>query len=97
MMIHKKVREIRMSKGLKQTFVARQLGISIARYNAIEKGNRPLRVEFIPKIAEILGVSPMVFFEDHLNESFNEQRKEVIPHESASQTKQAASLPASAP
>jgi transcriptional regulator with XRE-family HTH domain len=60
---YERVRQIRLSKGIKSSYVAQQLGISVSQYSAIEHGKRPLRAEFIVELAKILSVNPANFFE----------------------------------
>lgn len=66
-----KLREIRKSKGITQTFISEKLGFkSVSGYNAIELGKRRLDLVRAKKLAEILDVSlEELFFEDDLHES----------------------------
>lgn len=61
---YERVRQIRLSKGIKSSYVAEQLGLSASAYSAIEHGKRPLRVELIVGLARILSVNPGDFFVD---------------------------------
>ncbi|PAE96744.1 helix-turn-helix domain-containing protein [Shouchella clausii] len=56
-MIGKRVRELRLQKGIQQSFVARKLGYkSSSSLNDIEMGRRKLKADQIPLLAEILDV-----------------------------------------
>lgn len=62
-MVGKKAREIRISKGIQQSFVSRKLGYkSPSSLNDIEMGRRQLKADQIPLLAEILGVSEYELF-----------------------------------
>ncbi|MCM3312013.1 helix-turn-helix domain-containing protein [Psychrobacillus sp. MER TA 17] len=56
-MVGKRVRELRLQKGIQQSFVARKLGYkSSSSLNDIEMGRRKLKADQIPLLAEILDV-----------------------------------------
>ncbi|GAK12207.1 helix-turn-helix domain-containing protein [Geomicrobium sp. JCM 19039] len=72
-MVGKKAREIRISKGIQQSFVSRKLGYkSPSSLNDIEMGRRQLKADQIPLLAEILGVSEYeLFFNENVRDSRN--------------------------
>lgn len=73
MEINQNVRNIRESKGVTQTHVAKQLGVTIQTYNAYEMGRRKLKVDTLQKISEILNEPIQNFFNQKLYESKNKQ------------------------
>lgn len=63
-----KLKELRESRGITQTFIAKKLGFEyVSSYNKIELGKRKLNVFEAKKIAEIFGVKiEDLFFENDL-------------------------------
>lgn len=63
-----RLKELRESKGITQTFIARQIGFeSVSSYSMIEKGKRRLDIFKAKKVAEILDVKiEDLFFEADL-------------------------------
>jgi putative transcriptional regulator len=63
-----KLKELRESRGITQTFMAKQLGFSsVSAYSLIEKGERRLELIKAKKISEIFGVDmEELFFDDDL-------------------------------
>ncbi|MEW6214785.1 MAG: helix-turn-helix transcriptional regulator [Nitrospirota bacterium] len=61
--ILKRVREIRKAKGIKQEYLARELGMDRTNYSRKERGMIPMTVEEFLKVAKILEISPFQFFE----------------------------------
>jgi len=53
----KMLKELRIGKGITQTFVAGKLDISRDRMGRIENGEVTLPTEFIPVLAELYGVN----------------------------------------
>ena len=51
------IRDIRLSKGLKQNYCAEKVGVSQQLWSQFEKGDKYPRVNTAFKMAEILGVS----------------------------------------
>ena len=72
-MVGKKAREIRISKGIQQSYVSRKLGYkSPSSLNDIEMGRRQLKADQIPLLAKILGISEYdLFFNENVRESRN--------------------------
>ncbi len=68
MEIHEKIRTIRQSKGLTQDNVADEIGIDTVNYGRIERGQAKLTMDRFIKIAEILQISPTLFFEKNKEE-----------------------------
>ncbi|MNC79282.1 Helix-turn-helix domain protein [compost metagenome] len=61
--LHKKIRDIRKSKGVTQTFVARQTGMTISNYNMKENGKRPISTGELELIAAVLKEPVVNFFD----------------------------------
>jgi putative transcriptional regulator len=52
-----RLKELRESRGITQTFLAKQLGFtSVSSYSMIEKGERRLDIVNAKKLSEIFGV-----------------------------------------
>ena len=67
MKINEKLRKIRKSKGITQTFIAQKMGKTPAWYSNIERGHTRLLAEDAKRIAEILGVDIREIFEEVAN------------------------------
>lgn len=67
----KRAREIRIKKGIKQSYVAEKLGYkSPSSLNDIEKGRRNMKANQVPLLAEILGVEVQeLFFDNEVRDS----------------------------
>lgn len=67
-------RNIRIEKGIKQSFVSEKLGFkSHSSYSEIENGKRNLPSDKIPVLAKTLGVSvEELFFEKNIRDSRND-------------------------
>jgi transcriptional regulator with XRE-family HTH domain len=76
--LHEKIRLLRKSKGVSQTFIAAELNISISGYNMKENGNRPISISELQIIGKLLNVSPSIFFDDNFHVKLNLKKgKEV--------------------
>ena len=66
-----RIKEIRESKGITQTFMARKMGYkAVSSYARIEDGTTNITLEQALKISELLGVSINDFlFEENLRET----------------------------
>lgn len=56
------IKDIIRSKGLKQSFVAEQAGLTSQSFSDILNNRKLLRVEHLPELADALGVDIEVFF-----------------------------------
>ena len=54
--IGQKVRQVRLERGVRQTALARKLGISAAYLNLLEKGRRPIQLPLLLRALEALEV-----------------------------------------
>jgi len=63
--IGKKLRALRLSKGLTQEELAFRLGISLPAYSKIERGITDVNISRLEQISIELGVKPKVFFEEY--------------------------------
>lgn len=68
-MVHNNVSRIREAKGVTKTHIAKKLNMSLMGYTHIETGTVRLDVERLKLIANILGVSPEIFFDNKLTET----------------------------
>lgn len=58
------------SKGLKQNYVAKKLGMKVVDFNRLINGKRTFRAEMVIPIAKVLGVTP----NEILDADYNEHR-----------------------
>ncbi|HFK1726868.1 helix-turn-helix domain-containing protein [Bacillus cereus] len=63
MEINQKIRELRLSKGISQVFVAKELRISVSAYNMKETGKRSFKAQELKCVAKALNETPAIFFE----------------------------------
>lgn len=54
--ILERIKKIRNLKGVKQKYIALQMGMSQSTYSKIENGNQKLTFEVIEKIADVLNI-----------------------------------------
>lgn len=78
MQINKKVRQIRKSKGITQTFVANKLGVAVQTYNSYELGRRKIQAETLSRISDILNEPIENFFNQQIYETKNKDSEEVV-------------------
>jgi len=68
--IYIRVRQYRLSKGMTQAWVAKQIGISPKTLNGIELGRQKLTAETLEAISKkAFGVEPSIFFNDEFLET----------------------------
>jgi len=61
------LKALREERGVKQKFIAEQLGISANYYSQIENGHRPPQVEHLLKLRDLFNVSlDEIFFKDEI-------------------------------
>jgi len=68
-LIHENVEKIRTAKGITKTHIANKLNMSLQGYRHITSGEVRLDVERLKIIANVLDVSPAIFFDNKLTES----------------------------
>lgn len=76
MTVYEKVKTIRRAKNIKQSVVAKALGITVQAYSMKETGKRPITTTELELIAKILRVPTTIFFENEFHFKWNE--KEAI-------------------
>lgn len=54
--ILERIKKIRNLRGVKQKYIALQMGMSQSTYSKIENGNQKLTFEVIEKIADVLNI-----------------------------------------
>ena len=64
-MVHENVEKIRKAKGITKTHIAKQLNLSLQGYRHMMNGDVRLDVERLKIIANVLGVSPSIFFDEN--------------------------------
>lgn len=60
--LYERIRQIRLSKGIKQSYVAEQIGVSKAAYCRFENGKQSLKADLLKPLADALGVEPQDLF-----------------------------------
>jgi transcriptional regulator with XRE-family HTH domain len=80
MELHNKIKFIRLSKNLTQGYIADELGIDVANYSRLERGETSITVERLKKIAGLLDVdlSILITPDDHSSKSESFNQKPVI-------------------
>jgi len=70
------LKQLRDERGLKQNFIAKQLGITQNYYSQIENGHRPPQVEQLLKLRNIFNVSlDEIFFKHEIaNRDINKKQ-----------------------
>ena len=72
----KRIKQLRMTKGIKATYVAGKLGLTPAGYSGIERGRTKLTAEKAQQIADILGVDIReIFSEEEASGTLNRPKK----------------------
>lgn len=71
MQVNEKIRLIRLSKGITQKHIAKQLNIPVQTYNGYELGRRKIYVELLKEIASVLNEPIANFFDNKIYESKN--------------------------
>lgn len=69
--VYEKIEEIRQSKGVTKTHIARHCDRSVAWYSDVSSGNIQLKVTDMLKIADALCVDVRIFFDDELSGTLN--------------------------
>jgi transcriptional regulator with XRE-family HTH domain len=62
--VYKKIEEVRKSRGVTKTYIAKKCNKTIQWYHGIAIGRRTPNVNTIQEIAAALHVKPGIFFED---------------------------------
>jgi len=62
--VYKKIEEVRKSRGVTKTYIAKKCNKTISWYHGIAIGRRTPNVNTIQEIAAALHVNPSIFFED---------------------------------
>lgn len=80
MELHEKIKIVRQSKGITQTHVANNSGMTVSNYNMKENGKRTITANEVEAIAQALQVPVAIFFEENIHVKLNELSacKEVI-------------------
>lgn len=73
------LKRLREERGLKQNFVAKQLGITPNYYSQIENGHRTPQVEHLLKLRNILNVSlDEIFFNEEIAKCDKNQKDQKV-------------------
>lgn len=70
MKIYEKIKLLRISKGMTQTQVSKNLFISQRAYSDVENGKTKLDIERLEMIAKIFEINISYFFESDISEDF---------------------------
>ncbi len=63
-LLGKKIKEIRKSRGLTQDYLAEEVGIDAKHLSRIECGKNSLSLNLLYKICDVLNVEPCVLFDN---------------------------------
>ena len=74
MKINERIRQIRESKDLTQTEVAKRMKMSVQTYNGYELGRRRITTDTLEKIAKALNEPIANFFENRIYETKNSEK-----------------------
>lgn len=72
--VYMKIEEIRVSKGVTKTHIAKSCGKTVAWYYGISTGKRIPNVESLQMIADALEVDVRDFFENNLSVALNKKQ-----------------------
>ncbi|WP_419957257.1 helix-turn-helix domain-containing protein [Psychrobacillus psychrotolerans] len=72
--VYMKIEEIRVSKGVTKTHIAKNCGKTVAWYYGISTGKRIPNVESLQMIADALEVDVRDFFENNLSVTLNKMQ-----------------------
>jgi len=72
--VYMKIEEIRVSKGVTKTHIAKSCGKTVAWYYGISTGKRIPNVESLQMIADVLEVDVRDFFENNLSVTLNKKQ-----------------------
>lgn len=75
MSVGKRIAEVRKGKCITQEYLAHKLNKTPQWLSNIERGVRPIMADELAIIAEVLGVSPSIFFANELNITLNNVQK----------------------
>lgn len=78
MEIHEKIKKLRDSKGVSQTFIANKLSITVSGYNMKEHGKRPISIKELERIAIILNVPTSYFFDELIHVKCNSGKSKEV-------------------
>lgn len=75
MELYNRIRDIRKSKGITQTHVAKETGMTVSSYNMKENGKRPISTTELELIALALNEPVANFFDQkfHVKLNFDEE------------------------
>lgn len=76
--VYERIEDIRKSKGVTKTHIAKQCGKTVSWYYGISVGRRTPDVNALQDIADVLEVDVRDFFADELSDSLNKDSEEVI-------------------
>jgi transcriptional regulator with XRE-family HTH domain len=86
--VGRKIAEVRKQKGLSQEHIATKMNRTPQWLSNIERETRPISADELAQVANILEVSPSIFFNKEFNETSKthktgkEQRSEFIENQS---------------
>lgn len=71
MELFQRIKMIRQAKGVTQTFVAAETGMTISNYNMKENGKRTITALELESIAKAIGEPVGIFFGENINVKLN--------------------------
>jgi len=78
--INERIKLVRKTKGFTQQHMADNLEMTVSSYNMKENGKRSIDTKELEKIASVLGVQTVIFFQEKFHVKWNDSavREEVI-------------------
>lgn len=76
--VYQRIEDIRISKGVTKTHIAKSCGKTVSWYYGISVGRRTPDVHALQDIADALEVDVRIFFGNQLSETLNRGAEEVI-------------------
>lgn len=69
--INERIRVLRKTKDITQQQMADSLGMTVSSYNMKENGKRPIDTDELERIAGVLGVQTVIFFQEKFHVKWN--------------------------
>lgn len=74
MELFERIKIVRQSKGITQSFVATESGLTISNYNMKENGKRTISANELESIAKAIGVPISIFFDEKIHVKLNSEQ-----------------------
>lgn len=75
MELFERIRFVRQSKGITQTYIAAESGLTVQNYNMKENGKRTISAKELEAIAKAMGEPVAIFFDEKIHVKLNGDKK----------------------